>query len=155
SHYVAVSAVTPSGTSPGPWTITVGNSTPHFRVPGSTVVVHNVNSPNPSPINGIWIVSNVVNSTKFEFQMSTDPGSVTSLGSAFIGVRFQALSADGGKNAVVDGNRILNTRFGGPYHDFWTTNALIVRNNHYRAVVTGLYQNLSLLSYSHTSDMIP
>ena len=154
SHYVAISAVTPSGTSPGPWTITVDTSTPHFLVPGSTVVVNNVNSPNPSPINGIWIVSNVVNSKKFEFQMSTDPGSVTSLGSAFIGVNFQSLSADGGTNAVVEGNRILNTRFGGPYHDTWSTKDLIVRNNYYRAVVTGPYQNLSFLSYSHTSDMI-
>jgi len=60
----------------------------------------------------------------------------------FIGVNFQGLSNDGGTAAVVEGNRVLNTRVGGPYHDTVSTKTLIVRNNYYRSVVTGPAQGM-------------
>src|ERR1041384_3006731 len=95
--------------------------------------------------------------------VSNDPGSPTNW--SHIGVQFQALSNDGGTAAVVEGNRIFNCRMGGPYHDTYNTKDLIVRNNHYRAVVVGPPQALGafrglsglgvavpLLSLNHTGN---
>src|SRR2546422_190063 len=44
--------------------------------------------------------------------------------------------------AVMEGNRILNCRVGGPWHDSYSSKDFVARNNHYRAVVTGPFQNL-------------
>jgi hypothetical protein len=56
-----------------------------------------------------------------------------------------------GTSAVVEGNRVLNTRIGGPYHDTYSSRDSVVRNNYYRNVVTGPYQYM----VGQTSAPIP
>ena len=135
SHYVAIIGITKTGT--GPYTVTVTTATPHFRVKGNNVFVNQVA---PGAYNGSFEVTNVPNPTQFQYELDTDPATWTPNGFEFIGIAFQAISNDAGTAAVVEGNRILNTRIGGPYHDSYSSKDVIVRNNHYRAVVSGPYQ---------------
>jgi len=140
--------------------VTLITATPHFRVEGNNVMVNEVylgTAPNYvySAYNGSFEVTRVVSPFQLEYKLSNDPGTATVLG--FIGIAFQALGNDGGTAAVVEGNRIFNTRIGGPYHDTFTTKDLIVRKNHYRDVVTGPYQNLGVVfgfGVSSTTDLI-
>jgi len=44
---------------------------------------------------------------------------------------------------VVEGNCIINTSFGGPYHDTWNARDLVFRNNYQRGVQIGPYQVLA------------
>ena len=57
-----------------------------------------------------------------------------------------ALSADGGRGTVVEGNRIYHCQTGGPYHDTYSTRGLTVRNNYYHDVNTGPFQLLNGVS---------
>jgi hypothetical protein len=142
SHFVPITQLSWSG-----GTVTLTTATPHFRVEGNNVVVNNVQ---PFGYNGSFKVTHVLSPYQLQFALSSDPGGATGLG--HIGVAFQAMSADGGTAAIAEGNRIFNTRVGGPYHDTYNTKDLIVRNNHYRNVVSGPYQALGAVS--STSDLI-
>jgi hypothetical protein len=153
SHLVAVTNISKAGT--GPFTITVTTATPHFRAPGNSVVV---NQSVPAAFNGSFEVTEVPTPTQLRYVLASDPGTWSRTGLEFVGVAYQAISNDGGTAAVVEGNRIFNTRIGGPYHDTYTTKDLVVRNNYYRSVVTGPFQNLGVLfgfGVSSTSDLIP
>jgi hypothetical protein len=94
----------------------------------------------PTSFNGSFKITNVPSPTQLQFVLSSDPGTATAYG--LIGASFQALSAGGGTAAIIAGNRVLNCRIGGPYHDTFTGKDEIIRNNYYRAVVTGPYENL-------------
>jgi hypothetical protein len=131
SHYVPITNMSKVGS-----TVTVTTATPHFRVPGNNVVVY----ADPAAYSGSFKIASVPSPTQLQF-VSTDPGSP--LHWSHIGVQFQALSNDAGTAAVVEGNRILNCRVGGPYHDTFNTRDLIVRKNHYRGVAAGPAQGLS------------
>lgn len=88
-------------------------------------------------------------SRMFKYKVgATDPGTLATDAAAqsVVGAPFQGLSGDGGRRAVVEGNRIYNCRVGGPYHDFYSTESLIVRKNYYYNVNTGVYQNLGTKS---------
>ena len=141
SHFVAISNISKTGT--GPYTITVTTATPHFRVPGNNVVV---NQALPAAYNGSFEITAVPSPTQLQYVLSSDPGTWTPTGLEFIGLAFQGISIDGGTAAVMEGNRIFNTRIGGPYHDTYSSKDLVVRNNYYRAVVTGPYQNMGGVS---------
>ena len=141
SHYVAISSVSKSGT--GPFTVTIVTATPHFRVPGGNVVTGNVTVGGlPSNIlNGAFTISQAVDAVTLKYLVTTDPGTPdASQGNAFIGVSFQGPGADGGTAAVVEGNRVFNCRVGN-YNDTGSTRDSIVRNNHFRSVVSGPYRN--------------
>jgi hypothetical protein len=137
SHFVpvAVNGIVKSGS--GPYTVMVTTVTPHFRVPGNNVKIYEAA---PAAYRGSFRVSEVLGPKQLRFVVQTDPGTPTAWG--FLGEVFQGIAADGGSEAVVDSNRIWNTRIGGPYHDTRSTRSLIARNNHYRAVNTGPYQSL-------------
>jgi hypothetical protein len=117
-------------------------------VPGNNVHVHGVyigtaQSPVLSPIyNGSFKVEDDAawDPKKLKYVVSSDPGASPALYPGFIGSFFNGISNDGGTAAVVEGNRIFNTRIGGPYHDTYSTQSIIVRKNYYRSVVTGPYQ---------------
>ncbi|HEV2392533.1 MAG TPA: hypothetical protein VG146_09240 [Verrucomicrobiae bacterium] len=126
-------------------TATITTDTPHFLAPGSTVVISEMPV---SGYNGVFQVSAVIAFNQFEFSLSPYPGGSSSGG--FIGVGFQALSADAGTAAVAEGNRVCNLRTGGPYHDTYNSRDLIVRNNYYRGVVAGPAESLGGLSRSTT-----
>ena len=149
SHYVAIVGIT-NAVSGSEWEVTVTTDTAHFLAVGSMVLVASLffSDLTLSPMNGVWIVSAVVDRKKFKYRMSINPGSDQGLNFSFpfIGVTFQAVSIDGGSEAVMEGNRVFNCRFGGPWHDTFSTKSWIARKNHYRAVVTGPYQNMGLES---------
>lgn len=155
SQYLTIIGMTVASAGGNNYTVTLTTATPHFRIPGNNVVVSNVydanSSTSPSPLyNGAFTVTSVTTPTVLQFIItsSTTPPSVTSVSSAFVGVPFQTLSADAGAAAIVELNRVLNARFGGPYHDTYNSRDVTVRMNLYRAVVTGPYQNLGGLSSS-------
>jgi hypothetical protein len=160
SQFVPISSVSKASGPGSNWTVTITTATPHYRVPGNNVLVNQVYtvafpSPNVSPYVGTFKVEDDAawNPKKLKYLVSSDPGTWTPSGLEFIGVVFQAMANDAGTAAVVEGNRVLNTRVGGPYHDFYTTKDLTVRNNYYRAVVHGPVQ--SMVYVSSTSDYIP
>jgi hypothetical protein len=147
SHYVPNTNLAKSGS--GPYTVTVTTLTPHNRVPGNSVLMKNAT---PAAYNGSFRVSEVLGPKQFRYSIPSDPGTPTAWG--FIGAPFQGISNDAGSEAVVEGNRIFNTRIGGPYHDTGSTKDAIVRNNCYRNVVTGPYQRLAGLSDAMPADAI-
>src|SRR5947199_5084582 len=140
SHIVEIDQIIKS---PGPgsnFTVTITTVTPHFRAPGNNVRVDQVYiGTDPSLIyNGSFKVEDDSpwDPKKLKYIVGSDPSTPTANG--FIGVAFQGITNDGGGTAaVVEGNRIFNTRIGGPYHDTFSSKDLIVRNNYYRSVVTG------------------
>jgi len=137
SQVVAITGISnPTGT--GPYTVTVTTATPHFLAPGQTV---GISLANP-PYGGLFQVYAVTGAFQFQIQFPTNPGSPSLTGNEFIGMTFQACTADGGTAAVVEGNRFLNAHFGGPYHDTWRSKDMMVRNNYYRGVLIGPYQNM-------------
>jgi len=143
SHYVAVTAIQKSGS--GPWVFTVSTATPHFLVLNGAAVLSNVTNTDatkpPNAFNVSWIITEIVDRKAFRFTAASDPGIPNvSAGNTVLGVNFQAVTIDGGSEAVMEGNHILNCGFGGPYHDTWSSKDLTVRNNYYRAVLMGPYQ---------------
>jgi len=156
SFPVAISQLTRSGT--GPYTVTITTATPHFRVVGGNVVV---SLAAPLGYNGSFTVTAVPSPNQLQYQLASDPGS-WSAGTGYLGVILQAISNGGGTAAVVEGNRVFNCFISGPYHDTWNTRDLIVRNNHFRAVQEGPYQNMGrnsgefpyLLKYHNSASQI-
>jgi len=140
SFPIAISQI--SRTGAGPTTVTVTTPIPHFRVPGNNVVI---NGAAPSGYNGSFVVTAVPSPNQLQFVLASDPGN-PNVASAYMGPLFQALSNGGGTAAVVEGNRVFNCFISGPYHDTWNTRDLIIRNNHFRAVQEGPYQNMGLTS---------
>ncbi|HAM71141.1 MAG TPA: hypothetical protein DCM86_05815, partial [Verrucomicrobiales bacterium] len=149
SHYIAVDpnlavGVTATG-GPTDWTVTVQTATAHYLKPGDWVNLYvPVASGGPSPYTGRWMISATGTDRKvFTFRyLGSNPGVPYWLGSAFVGVPYQGTGIDGGRDAVMEGCLILNTRVGGPYHDTYASKSISVRNNRYRGVVTGPYQNM-------------
>jgi hypothetical protein len=124
---------------------------PHYRTDKNNVFVQGVilGISTANPYNGIYAVdavhldSNELEPTLLDYTLASAPGSGTlNFGQAFINAHFQAMSNDGGTGAVVEGNRVIGCRVGGPYHDSHSTRSIIVRNNYYRDVHTGPRQNL-------------
>jgi hypothetical protein len=157
SHLVALSGyLQKSQTGPNEWTITLTTATAHYRVPGGNVSVEGVltgtaQNPVRSPVyNGSFKVEGVTpwNPKILRYKVTSDPG--PHVGGGFIGVVHQGMSNEG-TSAVVEGNRVLNTRIGGPYHDTYSSRDSVVRNNYYRNVVTGPYQYM----VGQTSAPIP
>ena len=58
--------------------------------------------------------------------------------------------ADEGTAAIVEGNRFLNATVSGPYHDTWGSKDVIVRNNYFRMIEIGPYQNMGNSSFFPT-----
>ena len=142
SHFVAVTSIQKSGS--GPWVFTVSTATPHFLVPKGAAVLTNVTNSDagkpPTAFNVTWVVKDILDRKTFTFEAASDPGSPVAVSNTTLGVNFQAVTIDGGSEAVMEGCHILNCGYGGPYHDTWSTKDLTVRNNHYRAVLIGPYQ---------------
>ncbi len=138
SHYVPISDISPWDTITH--LVTVTTLTPHFVIKDGQAAITNVNYPNSSGYNGTFKVQDVLDWKRFTYSLPSDPGAHGALGNAIVGVNFQAVTIDGGSEAVMEGCHILNCGYGGPYHDTWSSKDLIVRNNHYRAVLTGPYQ---------------
>jgi hypothetical protein len=53
-----------------------------------------------------------------------------------------AISVDGGRMALVYGNRVLNSNVGGPYHDTFNSREVWCHNNWFKNVTGALSQNL-------------
>jgi hypothetical protein len=128
--------VTPSGPN---WIVAITTQSPHFRVPGNNVLINDAWGANSMKSFRVTSIPSG-DPRRLECLVTTNPGQPSSSG--FIGTAFVGILNDCGSAAIVEGNRIWNTRVGGPYHDTRSTKSLIVRNNHYRAVNTGPYQNL-------------
>jgi len=129
----------PQGT--GPYTYTLQTTSNHYLAPGQVVLINNVS---PSIFDGQFPIFAVIDPTHFQIQLGTNPTAPGALSDGeAIGIAFQALSADGGTTAVVEGNRICNTYTGGPYHDTWNSRDMMVRNNYFRAIRGGPYENLT------------
>lgn len=146
SAFVAVAAVAKLGSS-GAWVVRLTTTTPHFRVPGERVLISGilVGGSVSDKFNGHFLIEDDAShsATVFNYRLpiDPDPGS-PQVGAAFVGVALQGTSNDGGSGAVVEGNSLVGTRLGGPYHDTFNSKDLNVRNNYYGAVVTGPYQNM-------------
>jgi hypothetical protein len=135
SHFVPISSLVPQQTDTNEWTVTVTTATPHFRVLDNNVVINGIPA-----YNGSFKVTEVLTPTQLKYETNTNPGgSLNNVG--YIGVTFQALTADGGTAAVVEGNRVSNCTVG-VCHDTNSSKDLTIRNNHFRGVVFGLDQNM-------------
>ncbi|HEY9171492.1 MAG TPA: hypothetical protein VI136_04325 [Verrucomicrobiae bacterium] len=141
SHYARISQIDPpQQTGANEWTVTVTTQTPHFRVPGNNVSMRTA-SEHEGKYQGMFTVTEVPSATQFRYILSSNPGDPPSSGYiGYIGVKFQALTADGGTAAVIEGNQVRNC-VEAVYHDSWSTKELIIRNNHFRAVVIGVHES--------------
>lgn len=136
---------------------TIETQSPHYKVPGAASGFR-ANSyaavngawigTNPvdraiNPYNGYFKVKSVGSPTKFKIMLRVAPSADASgAASPMLGVYYQAMSADGGGQAVVEGNRIFNCVIGGPYHDTWWTKDLWVHDNYYYNVNVGPFQSM-------------
>lgn len=67
-------------------------------------------------------------------------------GSPTAGPEYRGLSMSWCKGGVVEGNQVLNTKYGGPCGDKASIGEVIVRNNLYKNVVKGPFWNLGVLN---------
>jgi hypothetical protein len=127
------------------WELTLTTTSPHFRIPGQNVVLDGVRKQTtgqPSPIIGAHKVTDVLSPTVLRFAITADLQNDFNVASASAGISMQAISTDGGTNAIAERNRIFGARIGGPYHDTWDSKDLIVQKNYYYGVMGGLFQNM-------------
>jgi len=147
-NITGISVGTPVG---GQYPVTVTTAAAHYLVPNGTVLINNI--ANASNWNGPFQVQSVQSPTSFIFQSPTTYSGFDST-SAFIYPLFQGGSVDLGTAAVYEGNRILNC-IPATYHDTYNTKDQILRNNYFRAVAYGHYQNLGGPAVSTTSYFVP
>ncbi|HEV2209969.1 MAG TPA: hypothetical protein VG167_14405 [Verrucomicrobiae bacterium] len=138
----------------GSGTVTVQTAAPHFLAPGSTV---QIGGTTPGDYGGAYQVNVIPTSPtgqayEFTYTPSGNPGWISG---GFIGVSFFVLTGGGSTASVVEGNIVLNAKYGGPHHDTFTTRDQTVRNNYFRAVMTGSDEDLETLSYSRTTGVVP
>jgi hypothetical protein len=109
----------------------------------------------PSPVfNGTFAIDDIPSDTEIDYTLNADPHPNPILGTAAISAPIQALSADAGIAAVVEGNRVFNCHVGGPYHDTFSSRDLTIRNNYYHNVYAGVFQNLGGLSNPKTGTTL-
>ena len=118
---------------------------PHNRTANDIVAVlgaHEGTSPDLSPLfNGAFEIESVdPANNKLTYIMGSDPGS-DATGDIFIGVTFQAYSADGGTAAVIENNYARQVR-AAVFHDTYSTKDVIVRNNYFTDVFAGVQHNM-------------
>lgn len=144
SQYVGIETASVTSMGGGNYQVTVRTLTGHYLVDQSIVFVGEITAVVNSQVvswvgNGIRQVTYVsFREFTFVFSSPTTPPTPTGFTKAFIGVTYQGVSIDGGASAVMEGNYIANCRYGGPYHDTFSTKDCICRNNHYRSVVVGV-----------------
>ncbi len=147
---VAVASIAKTGTL-----VTITTATPHNRTAEHNVTVFNVIVPDGelNYYNGSFPIEGILSPTVLTYRLSATPP-YDPTGSVFITGGFHGLSADNGSAAVAEGNAILNCYIGGPYHDTYPTRDLTVRNNFYRNVTIGPYQNLNGKSFTPLAGTI-
>ena len=144
SHFVAIAM--PGGVtgpvSTNPWVYTVATKTAHFLVPGSTVALGVVSAEGTPWNDAEWIVmapDPMMDRRSLKIRRNSDPGVIptgNAAANALIGVNFQAVSI-GGSVGVMEGNTLMNCRYGGSRRDTSSLRDLVVRNNYYRNVFGG------------------
>ena len=132
SHRIPITSISKYGN-----VVTVGTPTPHFRALGDNVVIVSDDVTPQNKFVGCFEVIDVVDPTHFKYSAGQDPGIWSGQGS--MGALWQGVTG-----GLVEGCRILNIQVGGPYHDFWMQKDLIARNNFYRNVKVGPYENLGV-----------
>ena len=130
------------------WIATLTTLTPHNRVMGNNGVVNGVTTIDPitglpsvnNAFNGSFAITEIVSPTMLRYIMNSDPGTADFTG-AVLGVAFNGLGADGGIGAIVEGNRVYNcpSAF---FHDTYSTNDVLIRNNCFYNVSFGVNQSL-------------
>ncbi len=137
---------------------TVQTLTPHNRLPGQNVVLNNVGGLTPS-INGSAIITDLGSTPspttlRFPYSGSGTPDSTN----AWIGVDFYGIVTNGGRNVIVESNRILNSTFGvfqdtglswgvgDIYVQTGSTKDLTVRDNYLNGLLSAVYFKLGQVS---------
>jgi hypothetical protein len=120
-------------------------TTPHYRTANHRVRLAGVKLAPGSIIdsltfNGSFKVDQVLNAYELLFTLGVpEPDTETPTGGV-IGVEFHGVGVEGGREAVAEGNHVMNCRL--PYyHDVGTTRSSIVRNNHFQNVYVGAHLN--------------
>lgn len=137
-------------------TYKIRSSTPHFRRPDNNVEVTGVrvdpptDPPTANAFNGNFSIDEIVSPTELKYTLRSDPGGIINFpdsGNVFIGAGdHQAITADAGTGAIVEGNPVCNVA-NGVYHNTWTTKDLTIRNNHFHRVRFGIHENLAAFNY--------
>ena len=127
-------------------TATIITSAPHFLAPGNVVTVNDVSQ---SGYIGSFPVQTAVSAYEFTYNLTKNPGAATG---GFIGIDFFILTGGAGTASVVEGNCVLNSQYGGPHHDTFTTLDETIRNNYFRAVQTGPDEDLGGVASFSTTD---
>lgn len=160
SHWVKIDDIRPiSGL-----TYEIKTRLPHYRTSKNNILVQEVRvgtignpyeDPLANPFNGVFEIDAVLmdggelEPTLLRYTLTSAPlAGDLNFGDAFLNPHFQGLSADGGTSTVVERNRVIGCRVGGPYHDTWSTRDIVIRNNHYHDVHVGPYQNMGRASLS-------
>jgi len=146
SHWVKIVDITlVAGTTK---TYRVTTDTPHQRTVSNNVVVSGViiGGSSQNAFNGSYSIDRILYNgnlepLEFEYTLSQVETGTLNLTQAYINPPFQGLS-NGGLAAVIEDNKVVGCRIGGPYHDFWSQRVEIIRRNHYHDVHMGPRQNM-------------
>lgn len=139
-------------TQSAPFVATITTLKPHNRLVGQKVNVTGVATlpPTPNPYNGLATVIDVPSPYVLKYAVGS-AGSGTLDPAArpypFSGTNLFATSAAGGERAVTQGNHGVGLT-NGVYYDTFSGIDLTVRKNTFRAVLTGVFQNLVGANYS-------
>lgn len=136
-------------------TYKIRSSTPHFRRPDNNVEVTGVrvdpptDPPTANAFNGNFSIDSIISPTELTYTLTNDPEGAINWNASYVFIGagdHQAITADAGTGAVVEGNFVCNVA-NGVYHDTWTTKDLTIRNNHFHRVRFGIHENLGAFNY--------
>ncbi len=137
--------------SPPSRIVRLSTTRPHNRIPSNYVNVSGVkvDLALDDRFNGRFPVKSVTSPTQLdptyqlEFEIAVEVEATPDFSTVgLLGSGLQALSGEGGTEAIVEGNRVFHCWVGGPYHDTWASGDLVLRNNYYHDVLTGPYQSI-------------
>jgi hypothetical protein len=151
THRVAIASLSATAAQGG-WDVILTTQAPHYRLPGQNVVLNNVLSGgNPHPtLNQSFDVTQVLSPTQLKFWTPDDPGS-PGVSQAYIGVAFYGISAGAGIGAIIEGNRVLHAT-AGVYQNTGNARDIIIRDNHFHDVLTGVHYRLGQVSAGNANQ---
>lgn len=144
SHRVPVLGISKAGNDDNATLAILTTPYPHNRKIGQFVLVieAGATTANHQPYLGHFPIEDTPSAYELHYRMKSEPTVDSIAGSIFINPSFQALSADAGKAAVTERNRIFGTAVGGSYHDTYSTGDITNRDNYISDATNGPFQNL-------------
>jgi hypothetical protein len=138
SQRIAIASISVTGT--GPFTATLTSVTAHHLTTGRNILITGVPE---ADFNGNHEVT-YVSATVLQFSMPGASGPAT-CANAFLGAQFNGIEAGGGIGTIIESNRIFNCTCGF-YQNELAVKDLVIRDNYFRGINSGIYLNLGGVS---------